>query len=344
MEEKRFCPKCRKTRLVKVLQKDEELPVRDTPIRITSTVMVCPVCKEEFASTTQEEENVRKAYNEYRRIKCLLTPAEIKSIREAFELSQTNFSRWLGWGDITIHRYESGGLQDAAHNEALLFLRDPRNAQVLVEKHRSNLDEATAERLQKRIAVLLNTTVGQLIESDLVMSLAMTAPSEFNGYRRFDIDRFENLVLYVLESVGKTFKTGMNKFLWYVDFGYFREQNQSITGCQYLRFPHGPIPKSYDFLFASMLEKGLLEVEEVITKDYSGERYSAKAHANTDLFQGNELKLIDAIVDVLKGRSSKQLSDLAHEETAYVLTKDRQSISYRHASDLKLKLAAVKAK
>jgi hypothetical protein len=39
-----------------------------------------------------------------------------------YGLSQTTFSRWLGWGDITVHRYESGSPQDSAHNETLMLL------------------------------------------------------------------------------------------------------------------------------------------------------------------------------------------------------------------------------
>lgn len=346
MEDKKFCPKCDKTRLAKIVQKEEDMTVRDVRIRVVSTLTACSVCGEIFATEAQEEENIRKAYDEYRKLKGLLTPSEVRAVRTTYGLSQTNFSRWLGWGDITMHRYEAGSLQDAAHNETLFLLRDPRNAKALLDKTRNDLDEASAERLQKTVAALLNTEVGQLIESDLATSLNMVPPSEFNGYRRFDIDRFENLGLYILEEAGPTFKTAMNKFLWYIDFGYFREQTQSITGAQYLKFQHGPIPKSYDFLFASMLEKGCMEVEEVHfpTKSYVGERYIPLVKANTDLFQGNELKSINKWIALLKGKSSKALSDLAHKEKAYLVTEDKTPISYNHANELKLRLPAAVGK
>lgn len=342
MEQKRFCPNCDKTQPVKTIQREETLTVRETPIKIVSALTECAVCSEAFATEAQEEENVRKAYDEYRRQKALLSPSEVRDVRVAYGLTQGGLSQWLGWGEITIHRYEAGSLQDAAHNETLMLLKDPRNAKKLLEKHRDNLDSTTAIGLEKTIASLLDTGVAALIENDLASSLAMVEPSEFNGYRRFDVDRFENLVLHIVENAGPTFKTAMNKFLWYIDFGYFREQTRSITGSQYLRFQHGPIPKSYDFLFAGMVEKGALEIEEVTLKDYTGERYIAKVKANTDLFQGNELKAIDGFIAALKGRSSKQLSDMAHKENAYIVTKDRQPISYRHANALHLKPAPTK--
>ncbi|PIP82596.1 MAG: hypothetical protein CO113_10740 [Elusimicrobia bacterium CG_4_9_14_3_um_filter_62_55] len=342
MDEKRFCPNCDKTQPVKCEQREETLTVRDTPIKVASLVTVCSACSEVFATEAQEDENVRKAYDEYRRLKGLLSPSDLKEIRGMYGLSQTAFSRWLSWGDITIHRYEAGSLQDAAHNETLMLLKDPRNAEKILEKHRNNLDQATADRLERTIAALLNAGVAKLVESDIATSLGMAAPSELNGYRRFDIDRFENLVLHILNTVGPTFKTAINKYLWYIDFGYFREQTCSITGSQYLRFAHGPIPKSYDYLFAGMFEKGMMETEEVMFKDHSGERYSATVPANTDLFQGNELKAINAWTSYLKGRSSRRLSGMAHEEKAYMLTKDREPISYRFAAELKVRPAARK--
>ena len=346
MEKKMFCPKCDKTQPVTTIQRQETFTVRDEKVSVLSELNVCSVCKEEFATTEQEEENVRKAYDEYRRENGLLTHSEVRDVRVQYGLSQTAFSRWLGWGDVTIHRYESGSLQDAVHNEALLLLRDPRNAEKLLEMNRENLDEASAERLERAVSARLNAEVVKLIEQDLAATLSLVAPSEFNGYRRFNVERFENLVLHILEKTGAAYKTAVNKYLWYIDFCYYRDQALSITGAQYLRFPHGPIPKSYDLIFAAMIEKGSLAVEEVTGKDFAGERYAPNIRANTDLFQGDELKMIDGCLTALaaKGKTARQLSDMAHEEAAYKLTKDREPISYRHAADLKLKLPAVKTR
>lgn len=339
MDARAFCPKCDKTQPVKTVRREEVVPVRDAKVSVVSTVSVCAACSEAFASEAQEEENVRNAYDAYRKQKGLLTHSEVREVRAIYGLSQTAFSRWLGWGDITIHRYESGSLQDAAHNEALLLLRDPRNAEKLLAANRANLDDAAARRLERTVAARLDRDVTSLIGSDLSAALGLEAPSEFNGFRRFDMDRFENLVLYVLEKAGAAYKTAINKYLWYVDFCSFREQTTSVTGAMYLKFPHGPIPKSYDWIFAGMIEKGSLEAREVVGKDFSGEKYAALVRADMGLFSGNEVRAIDGVIAMLaaKAKTARQLSELAHRENAYILTKDRQPISYRHANDLRLK-------
>lgn len=346
--DKQFCPNCEKSGPVEVIRKDETIKVRDMDIRTTSTVSKCSVCHETFATETQEEENLRKAYDEYRRQKKLLTPSEIKQLREQYGLSQTNFSRWLGWGDITVHRYESGALQDSVHNETLILLHDPKNAQMLLDSTKGNLDDATRQRLEKKISDLLSEDLNQRIESDLETALSAEDPSELNGYRRFDIERFENLVLYIIKKVGPSFKTALNKFLWYIDFGFYQEQTKSITGAKYVKFPHGPVPKGYDYIFANMVEKGQLEAEEVsfvnhdTGEEFTGEKYRNLVAPNTDLFQGNELKTADQWISLLKGKSATELGNLAHEEKGYKDTNDKEPISYKYASELKLHIGADK--
>lgn len=338
---KQFCPNCEKSTLVDILTKKETIKVRDMTIPAISVVSKCSECQGIFATESQEEANLQKAYAEYRAAKKLLSHSDMKQIRQLYGLSQTNFSRWLGWGDVTMHRYESGSLQDTVHNETLLLLKDPRNAKVLLENYKENLDPITAERLEKTISNLISQDQNQMITFDLETALTADPPSQFNGYRRFNMERFENLVLYIIEKAGPSFKTALNKFLWYIDFGFYAEQTQSITGSKYLKFAHGPIPKSYDYLFANMTEKGLLKVEEIQFKNYSGERYHTLTRANTDLFQGNELKAMDQWIKKLKqkARNAKQLSDLAHMEKAYQLTKDEEPISYQYACELKIKIS-----
>jgi putative zinc finger/helix-turn-helix YgiT family protein len=338
---KQFCPHCLEDRLVQTTREEKLLRVRDLDIPVSIESFVCDTCGKTFAAEEQEEENLHRAYEEYRRRKCLLSPTEIVEIRRTYGLSQPAFSRWLGWGDITVHRYESGAPQDSSHNETLMLLKDPRNARAIFEKTRANLDEEAAERLAKTLDRLLSEKRAALFESDLEMTLQASPPSEFNGNRRFDMARFENLVLYILGKVGPMFKTALIKYLWYIDFGYYRQQTVSITGAEYLTYPYGPVPRSYDPLFGHFADKGLIDVKEVIgvskdDKEYVGEIFVSLNKANMDLFQGSELKAIDAWIAILKGKTAEKLSQLTHKEEGYIKTPYRQSISYRYAEKLKL--------
>jgi putative zinc finger/helix-turn-helix YgiT family protein len=125
------------------------------PVEYQARVRRCSVCKGEYAPTALEEENFRSAYDIYRRRHNLLFPEQIRATREKYGLSQRNFSRFLGWGDITVHRYEAGALPDTAYNVMLVLVDDPLNALKVFMLNRSNLAPGIAEKLKKRIQELV---------------------------------------------------------------------------------------------------------------------------------------------------------------------------------------------
>lgn len=47
-------------------------------------------------------------------------------LREKYGLSQQQLARLLGWGRVTVQRYEKGALQDTAHDLLLRQLEDPQ--------------------------------------------------------------------------------------------------------------------------------------------------------------------------------------------------------------------------
>ena len=152
---KDFCPYCEKVTEVSLVSKTETLSVLGEPVEYEAQVYKCSICNNEFAPSELEKRNFKVAYDTYRKRHKLLTPEEIRKTRKKYGLGQRLFSRFLGWGEITIHRYESGAIQDAAHNEVLSLLEEPRNALKVLELNRANLSIEEAEKLEKRIKELI---------------------------------------------------------------------------------------------------------------------------------------------------------------------------------------------
>lgn len=69
-------------------------------------------------------ENLLNARNAYRVKMGLLTSDEIVAIRESYGLSQVDLAKLLGWGEATISRYESKGIQDEAYDTMLRLVKD----------------------------------------------------------------------------------------------------------------------------------------------------------------------------------------------------------------------------
>jgi putative zinc finger/helix-turn-helix YgiT family protein len=130
---KMYCPKCGSFQETYEVTAEQTLPVRGENITVSGTVRRCSVCEEALVSEEHDSAILEKAYALFRERHGLLTPQEIRSIREGYGLSQRAMARLLGCGDVTIHRYESGALQDAAHDRLLRLIREPANLQTLLE-------------------------------------------------------------------------------------------------------------------------------------------------------------------------------------------------------------------
>lgn len=151
---KKACPICEAERELQFGNRSETLKIRDEDITVESKVYFCPIGKHYFHDIDDEEEKFQKAYREYRNRKNLLQPKDIKQIREKYGFSQRAFTRFLGWGEITIQRYEAGALQDVAHNSLLFFIRDLNNFKQLFQIRKSQLSKRDINKIEKRLSEL----------------------------------------------------------------------------------------------------------------------------------------------------------------------------------------------
>jgi putative zinc finger/helix-turn-helix YgiT family protein len=128
--EKLECFECGRLVTPRVEERKETLPVRGEPTEVLARVAVCPECDADMSVENLDDATLVAAFNLYRQKHGLMTPEEMKRLRERYGLGVRPFSLLLGWGEITAHRYEGGSLQDAAHEAALRLAEDPANIRV----------------------------------------------------------------------------------------------------------------------------------------------------------------------------------------------------------------------
>ena len=73
----------------------------------------------EVEDTKLKEENLNKAYDQYKRQEGLLTSNQIKNIRTTLDLSQNQFCEVLGLGRGQINRFENGAIQSLVIDRAI---------------------------------------------------------------------------------------------------------------------------------------------------------------------------------------------------------------------------------
>lgn len=144
-----YCPYCNRETDTEI--REETYMVKDENITIDATVCVCTECHRDIFVPEIESDNLRKAYDVYRRKRGLLLPSEIKEIRERYKLSQTAFAKLLGMGEKTITRYENGRIQDEAQNNLILLMRDKNAFITLLKKNGHKISRDEAENARRAI-------------------------------------------------------------------------------------------------------------------------------------------------------------------------------------------------
>lgn len=131
-----------------------KVKVKDIEIEFTEDIAIDPDTDEEIYVRELEIENDRRLYDQYKQLKGLLTSTELKAIRDEYQLNQKEFSRILGFGDITIHRFENGAIQTDANDAILRFVTQPDYMEKVLYKNREKIDDLLFQKLLKRLEEL----------------------------------------------------------------------------------------------------------------------------------------------------------------------------------------------
>lgn len=330
-----YCEVCEKEVETKVITRKETFNVCGEDIEVNAQIMVCADCGEELFNEELDSKTLICAYNEYRRKHKLLFPEEIKRIREQYGLSQRSFAKLLNWGDKTIHRYENGAIQDRVHNSLLLFLREPENMRTYLLENEVTIDEKQKARLLETVERLEQTTEYR-IGRHFFELLSSSIPSEENGFKSFDYDKFCAMVLFFAHKNVELLKTKLMKLLNYSDMIFYKENGISISGLKYAHLPYGPVPDHFEMLLGKMAEDHIAHINIL----YDGAYEKHQVVPEQDIPEGGltdlELNVLERVYEKFKDFGSSDISDYSHKEKGYQSTKEGEIISYAYAKDIKL--------
>ena len=310
-----------------------EFEVRGETMQLAVPVKVCSTCG------TVEQKDVdpaEMAFTLYRKQKGLLTPEEIREIRKCYSLSQRSLAALLGMSEATINRYEGGGLQNEAHDQAIRSCANPDTMRDLLNRRGDRLSDWQRQRAEESLharagsAPNLNTRWSMPHENSLR-----------TGYREFNYERYAAVVVWLCNRFPLITVTSLNKLLFYVDFAYFKSETVSLTGAAYRRLQHGPVPAAYGDLLQSLEMDEIIDVQEVeFNNGNTGVQLRAGPKAETVCvaFTKRESDALESVNAVLKTLTPSQIRDRSHNEAAWTDTEDRALISYALAAQLSLSL------
>lgn len=329
----KYCVQCDKDEDFIVLERNETYDIRGENIQVKTGVLKCGKCGLEFFDDAFTGSALREAYNEYRRRKNIPSPDEIKELRHSFGLSQREFAKLLGWGYVTVSRYENGSLPGESHAAVLAALKhDPEHALGLLEATKNNFEEDDLANIKEKLSAVSR----QKTEARIFREVQRPKVSVYTGFKLFDMEKLKNAILFFASLEPNLLKTKLLKLLWYSDFLSFKRHGIGITGTTYVHLPLGPVPDNYSLMLGILQEAGYIKIEPIIKKNHPGELVKPVSCFPDNYFSQEELETIKEVQKKFQSWGSRRISDYSHSEEAYKNTVEGEKISYHFAENLSL--------
>ncbi len=334
MTDQRECFECGALVTPTIETRLETLPVRGEPTQIKAQVGVCPECGADLSIEELDDATLVAAFNSYRRNHGLMTPEQMRQLRDRYGLGVRPFSLLLGWGEITLHRYESGSLQDAAHEAALRLAEEPANIRVYLNANGHKLTARQKARLETHLQALNDGDRAACAPELQDRFVAREEQDVYGGWVPQQVSKLREMILYFAALPGM-YVTKLNKLLFYADFTHYKHHRVSISGSAYLALQYGPVPQHYSQIEADLIDSDILEIREVFFESGdSGTVLTASRQPDLSLFSKEEIETLQCIERELSRLTSRALSERSHAEKAWTETPPRQLISYEKASAL----------
>ena len=319
------------------LRKEERtMEFRKEPFTVWYQFYVCRETGEQFTTDQLDEVNLSQVYNQYRVKYGIPFPDEIKGLREQYGLPATKMSELLGLGINVYRNYEAGEVPSVSNGRLIQMIKDPKEFKALIQYSKNEFETDELVKINRKINAALEG-YDELQRFYEEMMLGERRPNIFNGYKVPNLEKINSLVLFFAKQV-EPFKTKMNKLLFYADFLHFKCTGFSISGLRYQAIQKGPVPKNYDWIFDTVLNKKLISITLHDFGNYMGEQFVATSWDvfNNDLFAETELKAMETVANYFKPDNVNKIVNKSHSENAWQdNVEDFNIISYNYAFDLK---------
>lgn len=320
-----YCPSCDREVDAEVRDVNDTIVVRGDETPYAARVAVCPCCGEVIADSRLESGNLESAYAAYRAAHGIMGPSEIRSTREAYGLSVRDFSRFLGFGEQTVARYESGALPDESHAATLRMSASRLGASALLEARGDELPRHIVEAASRFIGTGgLRGPLAVAFAQPSWPSPSMLSPTRLNGYRSTDPDRVASAVVELAGRCRSLFVTKLQKAMFFLDFYSFGTTSRSMTGMAYAHANYGPVMEMRERVMAELVDAGAVTLEQ----DEWGEivRPGASGAARLPERDLGVIATVSSFVDTFS--TARELSDFSHGLDAWRGTASGELISY----------------
>jgi uncharacterized phage-associated protein len=146
-------------------------------------------------------------------------------------------------------------------------------------------------------------------------------------------EKLKQAILYVLSKAPQPEAIGLKKLcklLYFADFAFYKKNNQSITGVDYLRWEFGPVPEKIYDTIEDLQNANRLTVTKVQLNDqFFQKKFEISSKDEFGFLSDEEREELNRIITILGSKSGKDLENLSHLDTPWQVTEPNQKIKYK---------------
>ena len=134
----------------------------------------------------------------------------------------------------------------------------------------------------------------------------------------FDKDKFKNVLHFIIYKCGfrnTVGRTVIHKLLYFSDFNYYKEFNQSITNESYIKKERGPVPIHFEMAIEELVEENKIS------------RYFSLKGPEMD-FKKEELIVINKVIKKLSHMNGMQIGEYSLRDFPVKRTEQDEIIDY----------------
>lgn len=148
----------------------------------------------------------------------------------------------------------------------------------------------------------------------------------------FDAEKFGELMLYIAfkSTHDPAFgTTKLARILCWSDFLMYALHGKPITGATYRRRAYGPVPEELSDVQTKLAGAGDAVVAEMPHFTYVQKRLVPQRRANLRRFSGEEIAIVDQVIEAISGHDGAQTGEFSHERlVGWQLARDGEAIPY----------------
>jgi hypothetical protein len=120
--------------------------------------------------------------------------------------------------------------------------------------------------------------------------------------------------------------TKLNKILFFSDISFYAKHERGITEQKYIKRDFGPVPRDIQTATTHLLEQSALVIKERDCEGMIQKRPIAIREADLTAFSGEEIAMVDRVIDKLRGKSATETSELSHTMTGWEIAQFGEEI------------------